>query len=46
MPSDLLIRHGTVLTADAVYAADIAITDGTIAAILAPGTSIEPAKQS
>ncbi|WP_374687743.1 dihydropyrimidinase [Promineifilum sp.] len=32
-PYDLVIRHGTLITADAVYAADLAINGETIAAI-------------
>ncbi len=41
MTADLLIRNGTLITADVVYAADIAITHGSIAAILAPHTPLE-----
>jgi dihydropyrimidinase len=42
--ADLLIQHGTLVTTDSVFAADLAITNGRIAAILAPGTPIEAAQ--
>jgi dihydroorotase len=35
---DTLVRGGTLVTPAGVYAADIAISDGRIAAIVAPGT--------
>src|SRR5579871_3395958 len=35
---DLLVRGGTVVTADDTYPADVAITNGTFTAIGAPGT--------
>jgi dihydroorotase len=35
---DLLVRGGTVVTADSTYAADIAIRDGRFLAIAAPGS--------
>jgi dihydroorotase len=35
---DLLVRGGTIVTADSTYEADLAITDGKFAAIAAPGT--------
>ena len=41
MYADLIIRNGTLITADAIYAADIVITHGTITAIVTPGTPIE-----
>ncbi|NJM39399.1 MAG: amidohydrolase family protein [Anaerolineae bacterium] len=41
MHADLIIRHGTLITADSVFAADLAITHGHITAILAPNTPIE-----
>ncbi|MFL5756521.1 MAG: dihydroorotase [Chloroflexota bacterium] len=38
---DLLVRGGTVVTATGRGPADVAITNGRIAAIVAPGTSLE-----
>ena len=43
MAYDLLISNGTVVTADAVYAADVAIAGGAIAAILPPGSRADAA---
>ena len=37
---DLFIRHGTLVTEAGVYPANLAITDGRIAAILAPGERV------
>src|ERR687888_2307060 len=37
MKVDLVVRHGTLVTEGGVYPADLAIGDGRIAAILAPG---------
>ena len=34
---DLLVRHGTVVTPTATFAADLAVTDGKFVAITAPG---------
>ena len=38
---DLLIKNGQLVTADRIYAADLAINDGKYAAILAPGSDAE-----
>jgi dihydroorotase len=35
--ADLIVKNGTVVTADATFAADLAITDGTFVAIAGPG---------
>ncbi len=40
---DLLIRGGTVVTATGQTTADLAISDGRIAAIVAPGTPLDAA---
>ena len=44
MAYDLLISNGTVVTADAVYPADVAIAGGAIAAILPPGSRADAAQ--
>jgi dihydroorotase len=36
--ADLIVRNGTVVTSDATFEADLAITDGKFSAIAAPGT--------
>lgn len=41
VPYDTVIRGGTIVTAAGRFAADIAIRDGIIAALMAPGESIE-----
>lgn len=38
---DLVIRGGTVVSPEGCVAADVAITDGRIAALVAPGTELE-----
>jgi dihydroorotase len=35
--ADLIVKNGTVVTSDATFPADLAITDGTFVAIAAPG---------
>ncbi len=37
-PADLIVKNGTVVTPDATFEADIAITDGKFSAIARPGT--------
>lgn len=44
MAYDLLISNGTVVTADAVCAADVAIAGGAIAALLPPGSRADAAQ--
>lgn len=40
MNADLVIRHGTLVTEHAVFEADLAISAGQIAAVLAPGQPV------
>lgn len=38
---DLLVRNGTLILEDASFPADIAVADGTVKALLAPGTEVQ-----
>ena len=41
---ELLVKNGKIVTADSVKEGDIAVKDGKIAAILAPGVEVEAEK--
>jgi dihydroorotase len=42
---DLVIRGGTVVSATGRVAADVAVRDGRVAAVVAPGTALEAARE-